>query len=303
MDFVKNELILWYLNYDDIEITEKEIYNNSQVYGIPIQIFLKKLIERLVTEHNSNKDEIIKILQEQMNLNIPTEGITYITNLIDVIEPIEIKKRNSLTTIKLNNLLSSFTKLTSITNNTCKHKEQPLPDPIKGRPFIDWNECYHEGCHKKFVNGEKLIDHLVSVGAYTPNYHKIHQEYIWFNKMTPEKVLVNNITKCPVWICNKNINGTQQVIEHFQRLGLEPFWEEGMDFSKKNKEIEYSFNKDLKIYNMDTCIICLDNKPNLILDECMHCCYCIECFLSSTNASWIKKCPICKVFYDKVYPY
>ena len=184
----------------------------------------------------------------------------------------------------------------------CKHKEQPLPDPIKGRPYIDWKECYHEGCHKKFTYDHQLIEHLKQVGAYTQGYHKIHQEYIWFNNFTPEKVLLNKITKCPVWICNKNLNGTEQVIEHFQRLGLEPFWQEGMDFSTKT-QTEYPFNKDLKIYNIENCIVCLDNIPNLILDKCMHCCYCIDCFLSSTNASWIKKCPICKTFYDKVYPY
>jgi len=302
MDFVKNELILWYLNYDDIKITEKEIYNNSQKYNIPIQIFLKKLIERLVTEHNSNKDEIIKILQEQMNLNIPAEGITYITNLIDLIEPIEIKDRNTLTENKFKNLMSSFNNLTSLSMQNCKHKEQPLPDPIKGRPYIDWKECYHEGCHKKFTYDHQLVEHLNQVGAYTQGYHKIHQEYIWYHKFTPEKVLLKNITKCPVWICNKNLNGTQQVIEHFQRLGLEPFWEEGMDFSTKT-QTEYLFNKDLKIYNIENCIVCLDNKPNLILDKCMHCCYCIDCFLSSTNATWIKKCPVCNTFYDKVYPY
>jgi hypothetical protein len=41
----KRELLLWYLNYDDIKLSEKEIYNLSISYAIPFQIFVKKLIE------------------------------------------------------------------------------------------------------------------------------------------------------------------------------------------------------------------------------------------------------------------
>ena len=67
MDHTKNELILWYLNYDNIKLTEKEIYDESQIYHIPLQIFLKKLIERLVTEHEANKESIIDIFPLLIN--------------------------------------------------------------------------------------------------------------------------------------------------------------------------------------------------------------------------------------------
>ncbi len=36
---VKKELILWYMNADKIKLTEKEIYEYSQLYNIPFKYF------------------------------------------------------------------------------------------------------------------------------------------------------------------------------------------------------------------------------------------------------------------------
>ena len=244
-----------------------------------------------------------------MNLDLSTDAIKYVENLIDLIEPITINSRSASSVIDINKKLALFDKLNTVTNAKPTHKGQPLPDPITGRPYIDWKECYHEGCHKTFSYDHQLIEHLKQMGAYTQSYHKIHEIIVWQNKLTEDKVIESNMKKCPAFICQySDMNSTEEVIEHFRKLGIEPFWKRGLDLSSKNESGEYMFKKEVKIFNTDICVLCLENKPNIILDKCLHCCFCIDCFLLSTspesNVSWnILKCPICKTFYSKVYPY
>jgi hypothetical protein len=308
MDYTKHELILWYLNYDNIDLTEKEIYEQSQNYNIPLQIFIKKLIERLVTEHKANKESIIDILTKKMNLTLTPDAINYVENLIDLIEPITINVRSKSSIVEINKKLALFDKLNTVTNIKPTHKGQPLPDPLTGRPYIDWKECYHEGCHIKFAYNNQLIDHLKIMGAYTASFHKIHEDYIAENELTEDKVIALGMSKCPAYICKYNdTDSPLEVIEHFKSLGIPPFWKTGMDLSSK-KVNEYVFKKEVKIFNVDNCVFCLEKKPNVVFDKCLHCCFCIDCYLSITNpvsnVSWdTKKCPVCKMFYSKVYPY
>lgn len=306
----KTELLLWYLNYDNINLSEKEIYHLSISYEIPFQIFVKKMMDRLVTEI-PDKTKIISILTKDMGLNLDTRALEYINKLIDIIEPIKINSRASTSTHELGKKLSLFNKLIIPPPTTeCSHKGQPLPDPENGRPYIDWKECYHEGCHKKFNSEDELIKHLKNFSVYTPSYHRIHEIIVWQNKLTVEKIIEKNMTKCPAFICQyQNTNSVDEVIEHFQKLGIEPIWHKGLDFSKKPTETKYNFNSGTKIYNSDTCIICLENKANIIFDKCLHCLLCIDCYSMSrendnlSNYAWVSKCPFCKTFYNKVYPY
>ena len=71
----KENLILWYLNYTDIDITDKKVYELSSKYNIPMQIFLKKLIERLKNTTDCELDNIMNILQVDMNLNLSNDEI------------------------------------------------------------------------------------------------------------------------------------------------------------------------------------------------------------------------------------
>ena len=309
MNNLKNELILWYLNYDNIKLTEKEIYEQSQIYNIPFQIFLKKLIERLFTENKANSKSIIDILIDKMNLNLSIDALKYVKNLVNLVKPITIKSRSDISVIDINKKLNLFNKLESVTDVKPTHKDQPLPDSDNGRPCIGWRECYYEGCHKTFSYEHELINHLQNLNAYIPSFHKIHEEIVLQNNLTEDKIIANNITKCPAYICNyDNINSAEEVIEHFQKLGIPPFWKKNMIITSKTKTTDYIFNKEIKIFNIDECIICLQNKPNIILDKCLHCCFCIDCFLSlaspPSSTSWnIKICPICRSIYSKVYPY
>ena len=102
---------------------------------------MKKLIERLVVEHNSNKDVIIDILSNKMNLRLSPDALIYINKLLDCIEPMVIIKRSNISKQILDKTVELFNSLQTVSNDNISHKEQPLPDPVNGRPYIDWKEC------------------------------------------------------------------------------------------------------------------------------------------------------------------
>ena len=159
----------------------------------------------------------------------------------------------------------------------------------------------HEKVLKKaYVSDNELIKHLKEFKVYTPSYHKLHEDIINEMKLTEDIIKQNNILKCPSWICKESeFTSSEQLINHLQRLGIEPFWKKNMDFSKKE---DYAFNKELKIYDTKNCIICLDRNTNIIFDKCMHQCYCVECYNDHIKLNNTLKCPICRNFYNKIYP-
>ena len=302
-NIVKNELIKWYLNYS-VTISDKEIYDYSKLYNIPFQIFIKKLLERLITIHKYDITAIIDILQNKLLLKLTPEIIEYVTELVKILEPITIIDYRSLTTddvAKLKKNLSYFQKLDIISDKKETHSGQPLPDPNLGRPYIDWQRCYHDGCHTRFSTPNELIKHLKQFKVYTPNYHKFHEETVAEHKLTEQIILDTKLTKCPAIICKiSKFNTPQDLITHYQELGILPFWKKGLVIKKTT---DYKFNPELKIYNNNECVICCENKPNIIFDTCMHCCFCIECYAQDLKHNSITKCPVCRGFYNKIYPY
>lgn len=290
----KENLILWYLNYTDINITDKKVFELSSKYNIPIQIFLKKLIERL---KNITDYELDKFLQVDMNLNLSDEAIIFVKDFIVNINKIELQKINNIKEIK--KILKLFDKLDIIKKNP-DHIGQPLPDPELGRPYINWNKCYHRDCNKTFDTDKNLIKHLREFKAYTPNYHKLHEDIINEMNLTENLIKTNNIKKCPSWICKESeFQTSEDLIQHFKRLGIQPFWKIGDDLSKNDV---YTFNKNIKIYDTIKCIICLDSKTNIIFDQCMHQCYCAECYNQFIKYNNTLKCPLCRNFYNRIYP-
>ena len=136
--------------------------------------------------------------------------------------------------------------------------------------------------------------------VYTPSYHKLHEDIIEEMKLTEENIKEIGMKKCPSWICKEEeFHSPEDLIKHFQRLGLKPFWKIGMEFEKNE---EYQFNKHIKLYDSKECIICLTNKPNIIFNTCMHSCYCISCYAQHINY-YTLKCPLCRNFFTKIYPY
>jgi len=60
---------------------------------------------------------------------------------------------------------------------------------------------------------------------------------------------------------------------------------------------EYEFNKQIKLYDCKLCIICLDAKPNIIFDKCVHSCYCVTCYEKFIKINYTVKCPLCREFF------
>ena len=224
----------------------------------------------------------------------------FVKDFIQNIDKIDLVKFELTNTEQIKKILQLFNKLDIIPKKNPTHIGQPLPDPKLGRPYINWNMCYHQDCHKQFYSDNELIKHLKEFKVYTPNYHKLHEDIINEMKLTEDIIKQNNIRKCPSWICKESeFTSSEQLINHLQRLGIEPFWKKGMDLSKKE---DYAFNKELKIYDTKNCIICLDRNTNIIFDKCMHQCYCVECYNDYIKLNNTLKCPICRNFYNKIYP-
>lgn len=296
----KDNLILWYLNYSNINITDKQVYELSQKYHIPQQIFLIKLLSRLITITECDKDKIMNILQIDMNLNLSNEAYIFIKQFINEFEKIELKDINSDNEINIKSILKLFNKLDVIPKEPPIHIGQPLPDPEIGRPYISYQKCMHKNCNECFNTDNELIKHLKQFKIYTPSYHKLHEDIIEELGLTENKIKIDGIKKCPSIICKEpEFHSSEELIKHFQRLGIIPFWKIGMIFESD----EYQFNKHIKLYEATECIICLNTKPNVIFDRCMHSCYCVNCYDKFIKLNSTLKCPLCRDFFNKIFPY
>lgn len=295
----KDNMILWYLNYSNIDITDSKVYELSQVYHIPQQIFLIKLLSRLITITEYDKDKIMNILQVDMNLNLSNEAYIFVKQFISELKKIELTDMKSENEINIKSILTIFNKLDVIPKEQAIHIGQPLPDPFIGRPYIAYQKCMHTNCNEYFNTDNELIKHLKQYKVYTPSYHKLHEDIVTELGLTENKIKEEKIKKCPSWICKEpEFNSPEDLIKHFQRLGIIPFWKLGMKFEK-----EYEFNKNIKLFDSKECIICLENKPNIIFNICMHCCYCVTCYNNFIKLNSTLKCPLCREFFTKIYPY
>lgn len=173
-------------------------------------------------------------------------------------------------------------------NINTSHSYYPSVHPTKGRPKIEWLQCYHDGCMKKFSQPQDLIRHLTVMECYIPYYHKIHEEI----KLTPEIIRRDNITKCPSLICfEKEFDTPEGLINHFRDLGIEPFWTKGETVDNLNKTYNLEFKKSQLpiIHKESNCISCYKKEPNVIYSSCNHSFLCEDC-----NKKYKSSCPICR---------
>lgn len=186
--------------------------------------------------------------------------------------------------------------------NNCPHIGYPLPDKQLGRPRLEWKVCYYNKCHKYFNNIMGLKTHLTSLGKLTHGFHQFHEISVKELKLTPEKIIKENLAKCPSLICDKKnyIFRPEELINHFEILGIEPFWKQGMSFNNEIEQVNLGDIVYKKIYIMEECLICLENKPMILFLPCYHNVICINCILKvSLNFS----CPVCRNNIDKIIPF
>lgn len=280
----KEKLFLWlYFPYDiaDVDKTLGDMIALSVTYNINNDtILLRKIIEYLYIK-NHNKEQIIEKLYQYKLINVDV-----LHKVIDTIDTVISTPLNSLDNVELSKIIGFADKY----NVQINHEGYPKPDPNKGRPFLDWCECYFDGCHKHYDTPEQLKTHLTQLGKHIWGFHFFHERAIGNMWLTPEKVLANNMTKCPSLVCDKSnhIFTPQELCQHFQVLGLAPFYQLGdiIHTSKKFTE-DKSFNK---VYMSQECIICTDDdvRPSVLFLPCNHCVVCINCYKP------MNKCPICR---------
>ena len=53
----------------------------------------------------------------------------------------------------------------------------------------------------------------------------------------------------------------------------------------------------IKSFKQDKCVVCLENEPNILFNECNHICICFEC----EKITQFKKCPCCRsIVYKRI---
>jgi hypothetical protein len=305
-DLSEKQLFFIWLYTPHNFLTTDKVIQHALEFDIPIHIIIRKLITQLYVSGIDNEN-IISILSKKF----------------DLIDFDETKMKKLLSECKksykhpipdsdtIEQILKFYKKYddTKHKNNTDNlyHTGLPHPDKYKGRPKIEWHECYHIGCHKKFGDSETLITHLAQNQKMDHWFHSFHQKYVELHNLTPEKVMSEKLTSCPAWVCvkkHKNTNMTpKEVCDHFRSLGIEPFWLPGDDCMDLkhifvNDEIKpKAENIYTKTFSEATCIICFDKKPQVLFQPCHHHFACFTC------AEKLNTCPYCKAVVKYRLPF
>lgn len=197
------------------------------------------------------------------------------------------------------------------------HVGYPLPHETQGRPTIDMRECLHANClyqRAKFSSGNALISHLEHMNCYTPFFHQRHQGYIdMHHAKAIEKYKEDKNITCPIFGCSKPFPSYEELVYHFEELGIEPFWKPGWTPKVKPK---YETNKILVpkkeklilnghilvhkgslIEEENVCICCEEESSELVFN-CGHKTIGLNCYTKLTK----HVCPICREKIDFVFP-
>lgn len=261
---------------DDI----KEIIRYSEKLSIPREILIFKLVEYFIIE----KNDLNYVIENLLKIDVIDDKETEI--VVDYIKVINNRKYNDNDNI----LSASYINLLSKNFKICdsKHEGYPEIDDIKGRPYIDWLECYYKDCHKKFNNEKEFIEHLKYFNAYSSSFHKNHEDAISKLNLDEKIVKEKNYTVCPSYSCYKQFKTCDDLCEHFKELGIKPFWNE--KYIKKTKK-EVLKN----IYFADECVICMNEQPNILFLPCQHINICLLCYNDLLKLTNLKNCPVCSI--------
>ena len=303
----KTKFFSWIYSPQDF-LTTNEVLKMKEEYDISSNVILRKIIINLLHKQLSD-EEIINYLKEEQVLTICNENklndiITECKNIS--IHELKLSDVEHITKLSSKFSHSSLHKDKKKMQDKTKHMELPHPDAELGRPLLEWKECYHFDCHKKFDSANALKEHLTELDALKHNVHKFHADYVMMNNLTPEKVMNGNYTTCPAWVCHEyNIKMTPaEVCNHFRAHGIFPFWQPGdicedlLKYDNNSSEkIALNYASYNKTYEVDQCAICFETPPDIIFLPCMHH---LSCFKCSSN---LNKCPLCKTNIKQSLPF
>lgn len=267
----------------DIKTTIETIKKLGAESAISEYILFYKIVEFLKQE-TPDINEIVNTL-DAIDMSHLTQDIK---RMLDEITP----KKEDFTLGIIKHISTIYNKYNK--EAILIHQGYPLPDPEKGRPQLEWCECYHKDCHKAFDHVVGLVDHLKGLGKYKQGLHVYHENIVKELGLTPDIVVSNSMIKCPSYICNEStkIFTPETLCEHFVLLGIPPFWQQGTTIDDI-----YTGFEDTQICKIDYCIVCDQNKSCVLFSPCHHVVTCFNCYAK------VNKCPYCNANIEFVLPF
>jgi hypothetical protein len=112
------------------------------------------------------------------------------------------------------------------------HRGYPLPHPQLGRPRLKMLTCLYPQCGRVFASDFDLDNHLRAErqADHVPRFHRSHHDFVTSNDLTPEWIRREKLLKCPSLVCAQRghtFATPDDLIYHFEELGIESFWKPG----------------------------------------------------------------------------
>jgi hypothetical protein len=291
---------MWlYVPHDKMKIND--VAKFSKKYNIPEKVIFNKYAVYLKNQ-NKTPEEILNELLKYYD-DVEPDILANLLRDECAVPPSPEEIFNAL------ELMKPFKNI-SVYGSSASHDTYPELDIIKGRPYINWKECYHTACHKTYASEMLLKEHLTLCNALTHRFHTAHEEIVEHQKLTPEIILKQNMTKCPSVICDiKNFKTPKDLVRHFKLLGVKPFWIEGTttanileETAKQNRivnDIQFIGGTLQQVYSVESCIVCFEHKPFIMFVSCCHHVCCFNCFTRFKP----RECFICKKKIEFIVPY
>jgi hypothetical protein len=257
---------------------------------------------------------------------------------LDKNETDTIEKLVSLEFLVNSKPLSKLQELRTIAHELCKtypklpsHIGLPLPDTLTGRPRINDRLCKFEGCTFNHVSSNintdtdtsskklikihnkaqmvDLVDHLKEHKCYIAGMHSAHEIAISKLKLTPSKIIDENITVCPSTICDHpSFKTSTHLILHLTALGIPPFWHSDIGSISTQQYNDYLITSEttsilINIPQKFKCPSCRCTNTNVILAvnyPCFHLNACLKCL--KKNRSTFNRCSVCSQNIMQIYP-
>jgi len=316
--YFKNLLYLLCYIFIDVETDEEATIKVNENLKALNSIVHDKKQELIISK------DLISLIRKNINylFNKTKEKMKEIkdTNEIDTLmllaSPISKKMEEHIKLVY--DTLCHKQQLKELTEQTIKKKNihigYPEVHPLKGRPTLDLQECYYKDCHEKHSYGffggwsgwcRDLEYHLkASCPNFTQGFHKSHEMIINELKLTPDVVKAVKLRKCPSIICDKPqlFDTPEDLIYHFQELGLPPFWHVGWIKVEKKQDITSDaitkdtvkeINEHVNIVeekDNNTCICCMEERRNIVCFPCNHQVMCWKCYHLLEK----KQCILCR---------
>lgn len=292
---LKGQFYTWlYMPHNNISI--EEVFSQAKSYGVPTNVILRKIIE---WRRNCGETDI-QVLQYINNKGILTGvPIGIIQRVIESTPKYTTKIMSEQVALGITNIIETAKEVKQA-KEEADHTGYPLVDPEKGRPYINWQVCTHKGCFQKFNTPHDIIKHLKDYHQYKMGFHKSHEDAINQQHLTIESIIKNNITTCPSIICDTGkFDNPPDLINHLKLLGISPFWQQGMVFAKEEDNNILEFHEHIynKMISSEYCLVCQDEKPQVMNIPCYHHNLCFSCY------NKVRTCPICRISIMKQLPF